>query len=384
MFCIVNKEQVIDGLQKAAGIIPTRTGAAYLRSLWMKTQAQSLTIMATDASIEFTGIYPVDMKEEGLTGVNGRAFVELVRRLPQGDLRMKLDAKTGALLLEHGRRSYKLPVSDSTWFQNLAPFPETGTVLWSGDIFQEIIDKVFYCISDEEAGSAISCLYMKAREGGRVDVCGLNGHQFALTSFVEESLCAALPVEGLLIQRKYVNELRKWLGTDEIEISITDKRLFLRNSNKQEMLSLPRSNHTYPDYMAFLSRLNNPGASKLNLSRKECFEALDRLTIFNTDTDRCTYFDFNGNEAALSARGQDTGSASEYLEVEYSGDISKIAFPTRALMEILTHFDSDQLEFTLTGTEGPCGITGKDDKEYTVLIMPMKIMEQQYYAEDES
>jgi DNA polymerase-3 subunit beta len=121
----------------------------------------------------------------------------------------------------------------------------------------------------------------------------------------------------------------------------------------------------------------------LSLNRKECLEALDRLTIFNTDTDRCTYFDFNGNEAVLSARGQDTGSASEYLEVEYSGDISKIAFPTRNLMEILTHFASEKLEFTLTGAEGPCGIAGDEDREYTVLIMPMKIMEQQYYTEDE-
>ena len=54
MLFTVKKENIIEGLQKAAGIIPTRAGAAYLRSLWIKAEGE-LTIMATDANIEFTG-----------------------------------------------------------------------------------------------------------------------------------------------------------------------------------------------------------------------------------------------------------------------------------------------------------------------------------------
>lgn len=385
MYCVVNKEHIIDGLQKAAGIIPTRTGAAYLRSLWLKADAGTLTLMSTDASIEFTGSYQVDVKEEGLVGVNGRAFVDLLRKLPQGELRMKLDAESGALLLEQGRRTYKLPVSDATWFQPLGIFPADGAVVWSGDFFHELIDRVFFCISDDDTADAIACLCLKPREGGRIDVCGLNGHQFAVVTFTHDELSACLPREGLLIQKKYVGELRKWLGTDEIELNITDKRLFLRSGDGRETISLPRSGHTYPDYTAFLSRLAGEGGkvSRLGLARRECQEALDRLSIFNTDNDRCTYFQLQPTEVALSAQGQDTGSASESLEVTYDGTIDRIAFPTRNMMEILTHYQSEQLNLTLTGAEGPCGITGIDDAEYTVLIMPMKIADQQYYESDE-
>ena len=51
----VNKEQIIEGLQKAAAIIPAKAGAAYLRSIWLKAEKGSLSIMATDANIEITG-----------------------------------------------------------------------------------------------------------------------------------------------------------------------------------------------------------------------------------------------------------------------------------------------------------------------------------------
>ena len=111
MLFTVKKENIIEGLQKAAGIIPTRAGAAYLRSLWIKAEGEVLTIMATDANIEFTGTYPADVKEPGLVGVNGRNFVDLVRRLPAGELRIRLDDATGTVILEQGRRTYKLPAT---------------------------------------------------------------------------------------------------------------------------------------------------------------------------------------------------------------------------------------------------------------------------------
>ena len=51
----IMKEHIIEGLQKAASIIPAKSGAAYLRSLWLKAEGDKLTIMSTDANIEFTG-----------------------------------------------------------------------------------------------------------------------------------------------------------------------------------------------------------------------------------------------------------------------------------------------------------------------------------------
>ena len=217
----VNKEQIIEGLQKAAAIIPAKAGAAYLRSIWLKAEQGSLSIMATDANIEFTGRYPAEVKQPGLIGVQGRAFVDLVRQLPAGVLQLTLDEGTGNLLLEQGRRTYKLPVSGAEWFQNFSEFPAETPVTWSGDFLQDVLDRVVFCISDDDATDAITCLYMKPCGNGRIDVCGLNGHQFALVSFTHDDLAARLPEEGVLIQKKYLQDMKKWLGVDEIELNIT-------------------------------------------------------------------------------------------------------------------------------------------------------------------
>ncbi len=385
MFLKIHKEDVIEGLQKAANIIPAKTGAAYLRSIWLKAENGRLEIMATDSSLEFRGAYTAEIMEPGLAGVQGRAFVDLLRKLPSGQISLKLDSQNGNLLIEQGRRKYKLPTNDPVWFQTFSEFPENGTpgpVIWSGDFLQEIIERIIYCISDDDSMDALACLIFKPSENG-IDACGLNGHQFARISFLHDDLQALLPPEGILIQKKYLNELKKWLGAGEIELNLGDKRLFLRTNDHGETFSLPLSNYVYPDYMNFLSKLKSEGVSRLTLNRKEAGEALERLLIFNTENNRCTYFDISGNELALSSTAQDVGSATENLDVSFNGTVKKIAFATRNLMDVLGNYRSEALTLILTGGEGPCGIEGENDKDYTVVIMPMKIVDETYYSEEQ-
>lgn len=380
MIVTITKDEVLNGFMKAASIVPVKAGAQYLRSIWIQAkQDDTVTVMATDVNIEFTGTYKARVEEPGEVGINGKALVELIRRLPSGDIKLRLDKENNCLLVEQGRRSYKLPVADPVWFQLLPPFPEEGAVLWVGDYFQELIEKVGFCISDDQ--EVLSCIYLKSVENGKVDVCGLNGHQFAITSFVNDEIAKKIGEEGLLLQKKYIVEIKKWLNDDEIYFNFTERRFHIKNKDGSEHISVPRTMAQYPDYRLFINKLNADDASKLTVNKRNTMEALDRIYIFNNENDRCTYFNLSGNMAILSAQAQETGSASEELDLTYNGSIEKIAFPTKNLMEILGHFQSADLEWTLTTAEGPCGITGTEDPDYMVLIMPMKITQSSYYEE---
>ncbi len=390
----VYRNDVIDGLQKSSGIIPAKTGAAFLRTIWLRAEGQSLQILSTDSSLEFTGQYPAQVDQPGLAGVQGKSFYELVRKLPPGEIGMKLDGETGNLLITQGSRRYKLPVSDASWFQNFSAFPAEGAVLWSGDYLQEIIDRVSFCISDEDTMEAMACMFMKPEaQDSRVEVCGLNGHQFALAGFMNDDVHGLLPSEGALIQKKYVAELKKWLTSDEIEMSISQKRLFFRTApnngsaegqKSMETFSLPLSYYQYPDYKNFVSKLDGEEVSELIVDRQELGDALERVAIFNTDNNRCAYFMFDSpGLLSLQSQGQEAGEAMESMEASFTGDLKKIAFPTRDINEILTKFSSAKVKLTLTGAEGPCGVTGDKDEDYLVIIMPMKIVEETYYSEED-
>ncbi|EMG38191.1 DNA polymerase III, beta subunit [Desulfocurvibacter africanus PCS] len=385
MFVRVFRDDIIEGLQKSASIIPAKTGAAFLRTIWLKAEDGALKIMATDSNLEFCGSYKAEIVQEGLAGVQGRAFYDLMRKLPSGQITIRTDEATKNAIIEQGSRKYKLPVNDPSWFQKFSDYPESGGVFWSGDFLQELIDRVAFCISDEDTMEAIACMNMVSKdvEGEKVvEVCGLNGHQFAMVRFVNDDIAGLLPENGILVQKKYVSELKKWLTADEIELAINDKRLFCRTGDRRETFSLPLSYYQYPDYQGFLAKVQGNGASSLSFARTEMIESLDRIMIFNSETNRCVNFVFNGQELTLFSQGQDVGQASESIQVDFSGELEKIAFPTRNLIEILGHYSSERVSFTLTGSEGPCGIRSEQDKDYLVIIMPMKIVEETYFKEE--
>lgn len=380
------RDDIIDGMQKATSIIPAKTGAAYLRTLWLEASGDVLRVFATDASLEFVGEYPSQVGEAGLTGVSGRNFNELVRKLPAGQIGLKLDQDSGNLRISQGSRKYRLPISDKTWFQPFAPFPETGVIPWSGDFLQEIIDRVLFCVSDEDTMEAMNCLHFKPTgKDGKIDVCGLNGHQFALVTFANDDIHDMLPSEGILIQKKYVQELKRFLTTDDIELALGQKRLYFRTADKRESLSLPLSAYQYPDYTSFVGKLDDENISVLNIDRLELTDSLERVLIFNNDNNRCAFFTFSSeSELSLQSQGQEAGEAAETLPSKYAGDLPKIAFPTRDLIDILGHFNSSRVIMSMTGAEGPCGVSGEDDPDYLVIIMPMKIVEETYYSEEYS
>lgn len=384
MFVKVTRNDIIDGLQKSANIIPAKTGAAFLRTIWLSAEEGALRIMSTDSSLEFVGKYRAEVVEGGLCGVQGRSFYDLIKKLPPGEIQLKLDPASQTLLVNQGSRRYKLPTSEKSWFQPFAEFPQGEHVMWSGDFLQELIDRVFFCVSDEDTMEAMACMYMRP-VAEKIEVCGLNGHQFAMAAFINDDILGLLPAEGILIQKKYVLELKKWLTTDEIELAISQKRLFFRTQDQRESFSLPLSYYQYPDYKNFVSKLAVPGISDLAADKAALSEALDRISIFNTDNNRCTYFQLDTpGSLTLQSQGNDTGAATESIEAEFTGDLKKIAFPTRDLLEILGHFHSTKVRFTLTGAEGPCGVGGEDDLDYLVIIMPMKIVEETYYSEEVS
>ncbi len=385
MFLTVFRDDIIEGLAKSANIIPAKTGAAFLRTIWLKAENNSVQIMSTDSNLEFCGQYKAEVKDEGLTGVQGRAFYDLIRKLPPGEISMEMDEEKQQLIIKQGKRRYRLPVSEPGWFQEFSDFPEKDAVVWSGDFIQDLIDATAYCISNEDAMEAITCMnFASSASSEHIEVCGLNGHQFALTRFLHDDLRHMLPEAGILIQKKYLLELKKWLAGDEVELNIDEKRLYVRTADKTELFSLPLSFYQYPDYNMFMSKIYGEGTSELLLDKNSMIEALDRISIFNTDSNRCTYFQIKEKELLLRCEGHDVGAASESLEIDYKGDLDKIAFPTKNLIEILSHFQSENITFIFTGSEGPCCITGDKDSEYKVIIMPMKISDEIYFSEEEN
>lgn len=378
----MEKEAIVEGLQNAAIIIPTKAGTSYIKSIWLRAEENSLYVMSTDAGIEFTGKYRVQVHEPGLCGVQGRTFVDLIRQLPKGAIDLSVDEETDTLLVEQGRRHYKLALKNKEWFQEFNAFPEEDPITWAGGVLADCLDRISFCIGDGTNQEATRCLCFKPVENGNIEISGMDGHQFAMCTFNYADLADKLPEKGMLIEKHFLPSLRKWLTEDEIELNVTEKRVFFRRSDGVETLSVPHaSGLIYPDYNTFLNKLKVEGLSELEVDRKELIDCLGRLQVFNTPADSGAIVELNPNEVIISAQGSDVGSAKENLEVKYSGTVDRICFPSKDLQEVVGHFASPMIHMRMVSNEGACEVTGADDLGYLVVLMPIRMANVNYYGD---
>ena len=377
------KETVFSGLQNAISVIPSKTGAAYLRTIWIIADNNTVTFQSTDANMEFTGSYAAEVEEPGMVGVHGQIFYGLLNNCTGS---IELEYKEDDILYLHHRNGVcKLPVVTQNWYQSMVPFPDENVIYWTGEFLQTAITQVFYCIDEDSSLDALTCLLIKPQplSPGKMDICGLNGHQFAMYSMVHEDMVAKLPNDGLLIQKIYLQQITKWLPKGEILINYDDKRIFLKKNNN-EVLSVPRAIYPYPDYNNFLNKLKVDSVSYLNLHRSDLKSALQRISTVNNDIKNCTdfYIAENRNMINCSAKGETSGEVLEKFAVEYDGDIKRITFRTKDLLTILDHFSSEDITMKMTTNEGPCAISGDDDPFYLVVVMPIKTVESVYESEE--
>lgn len=376
----IQKESIIEGLQNAAIIIPAKAGTSYIKTIWLRAEDGLLSVMSTDAGIEFTGKYTVEVHEPGLCGVQGRAFVDLVRQLPNGAIDLSIDGES--LVVEQGRRRYKLALKNREWFQDFNAFPAGEAVRWAGGVFSECLERITFCIGDGGAQEATKCLCLKPVDNGGIEISGMDGHQFAMCSFNYPELAAKLPEKGLLIEKHYLPSIKKWLIEDEIELNITEKRLFLRRLDGVETISLPHATGpVYPDYNSFLDKLRVDGLSELEVDRREMMDCLGRVQVFNTPAESGAIMQLSQSELTMSAQGSEVGSAKEKLEASYAGTVDRICFPAKSLFEVASHFSSARIKMRFVSNEGACEVTGPDDMDYLVVIMPIRIAAQSYYGD---
>lgn len=377
MLVTLRKEDIVDGLLQATSITPTRTGAAYLRTVWLRAEDGALTVSATDSALEFCGTYPAEVESAGTLGAQGKYLADLVRKLPPGPISLRTIPGESVLHLTQGPRSYKLAVSDPAWYQPTTPFPQGPTAQMDGRELRHILDRILFCVADDDSLGSMTCLKVTVRDAC-VEFCGLDGLKIALHTVEHPDLAQALTPE-LLAPKKYLQDLRKWLPEGPVEIARHGARLFVRTYDQRETMNLPLRDQPFYDYQKLLTSAESHFQGQVTVDREELLDSLDRIAIFATDNNYVAVFDVQGEILTVSTPGHETGAGVESLPCQSHGQLDTFSLAARAVMDILSRFSSPQITLHFADSRSLIRITGPGDPGYSVCIMPVVIEEELYY-----
>jgi DNA polymerase-3 subunit beta len=366
----VGKAELVKELSLTQGVVERKTTIPILSNILCEAVAERLVLTATDLELSIQSSCEAKVKKEGGGTIPAKKLLDLVRLLPEGDIRFKLLENHWVQIISD-RRTYKLVGLSKDNFPALPAFPPS-LVRIPCKILADLIAKTSFAISSEESRYTLSGSLAILKPEGIVMVA-TDGHRLALveTDYKFEGLPGEVRT---LVPKKALSEIMRLVNeADEdaqIEFGQDESHLFFRLGPR--LLISRKLTGQFPNYEAVLPRDNN---KVVVLDRNEFQDALRRVSQLADQRSHAVKLTLAREGIELSASSPDYGEAKEAIEREYKGDPISIGFNADYL-----------LDFLATSAEGPISLELKDEQSagqlrpegdpstrYRYVVMPMRI-----------
>ncbi len=366
----VQKPDLLDELNLTQGVVERKTTIPILSNLLCEAKGDRLTITATDLELSIRTSCEAKVKKDGAGTIPAKKLLELVRLLPDEEIRFKLlDNHWVQIICDH--KTYKMVGMARDNFPAIPAFPHP-LVKIPAKVLAALITKTVFAISMEESRYTLNggLLILKPDS---LTMVATDGHRLALAETTHKFNGFGNEVR-VLVPKKAMMEVQRLAAEasddGEIEFARDDSHLFFQLGPR--LLISRMLTGQFPNYEAVLPRENNKAVV---LERDELNAALRRVSQLADQRSHAVKFAVAREGIEISASSPEYGEAKETIEKDYKGDPLSIGFNAQYL-----------LDFLGAAAEGPVSIELKDEQSagqmrpladeqyrYRYVIMPMRI-----------
>ena len=366
----VSKTELLNELSTTQGVVERKTTIPILSNLLVEAKGSRLTITATDLELSIRTSCEAKIKKEGAGTIPAKKLLELVRLLPEGEIKVKLLDNHWVEIVSD-RKKYKLVGMARENFPALPAMPHT-LVKIPAPILESLIAKTKFAISMEESRYTLNggLLILKP---DTLAMVATDGHRLALAE-MDHKLTGLNGEVKVLIPKKAMDEVAKLASIAEadaqMEFAKDESHLFFQAGHR--LLISRILTGQFPNYEAVLPRENN---KTVVIERAELNDAVRRVSQLADQRSHAVKLSVSNEGIEISASSPEYGEAKEVIEKEYKGETIAIGFNATYM-----------LDFLAAAADGPISIELKDEQSagqmrpvldescrYRYIIMPMRI-----------
>jgi DNA polymerase III subunit beta len=366
----VTKSVLLNELNTTQGVVERKTTIPILSNLLVEARDSRVTITATDLELSVRTSCDAKVRKEGAGTVPAKKLLELVRLLPEGEIKFKL-LDNHWIEIVSDRKKYKLVGMAKENFPALPAMPHV-LVKIPAAVLEGLISKTKFAISMEESRYTLNggLLILKP---DTLAMVATDGHRLALAE-TDQKLSGLNAELKVLIPKKAMDEVEKLsaVSGDEAKMDFAKDESHLFFQVGHRLLISRILTGQFPNYEAVLPRDNN---KSVVLERVELNDAVRRVSQLADQRSHAVKFAVSSDGIEISASSPEYGEAKENIDKEYKGDPIAIGFNS-----------SYVLDFLAAAAEGPISIELKDEQSagqmrpladesyrYRYIIMPMRI-----------
>ena len=364
----VDKQEFLKNLNTISSIVPAKPVVTIISNIMIEAKKDILSFSSTDFEITMHSEMPASVAEDGVIVINAKTIVELVRKLPEGELSISLSNDEVSIKSKSG--VYKIPVIKKDDYVEISRIEKNKMFNVDSLPVKSAVDNSVFAVSKDAVKVAITGVLLEGA-GKNLTFVGTDGHRLALYSIKDIfekpiSNSVIVPPKVLTILRDLIDDV------DEFSMGFDEKRIMFKVKTIEVWAKLIEG--TFPDYKRVIPSDNN---KILIVKKEELVNSLNIINVFTNPNTRLVKFEIEHAKLTINAYQNQTGEGTEFMEVDYE-DKEKlvIGFNNNYLLEILKRIETENVKFKFKGEMFAVIIeneVSKVDQEAVYIIMPLRL-----------
>ncbi|MFZ1204043.1 MAG: DNA polymerase III subunit beta, partial [Candidatus Acidiferrales bacterium] len=244
----VKKFDLLEELNLTQGVVERKTTIPILSNLLCEASGNRLTITATDLELSIRTSCEAKVKKEGAGTIPAKKLLELVRLLPDEEIKFKL-LENHYVQVTCDRKSYKLIGMSKENFPALPNFPH-ALVRIPAELLASLIAKTTFAISLEESRYTLNGALLVLKPAS-VTMVATDGHRLAMVE-IDHKLEGLSTETRVLVPKKAMNEVQRLAAESGdnafVEFGQDESHLFFQFGPR--LLTCRKLTGQFPNYEA--------------------------------------------------------------------------------------------------------------------------------------
>jgi DNA polymerase III, beta subunit len=371
MKLICEKENLLKGINSVVKASSSRTTMPILEGILLQTNNNELKLTTYDLEIGIEYIINCEIIEQGNTVVDAKMFSEIIRKLPDMDISIKLNSNN-LLEIECEGSLYKLTTMNPEEFPELPQINVEKSIEISQSLLKSMIKKTIFAVSVEENRPIFTGCLFEVKENS-LNVVAIDGFRLALkSSYLDNSYQDFSSV----IPGKTLNEINKIISDSEnlIKIGISKNQGLFEMEKCKIVTRLLEGEFLNYDSVIPKEKQTRIRVNKLKLL--EVFERVSLLSMSTTEKEKKypVKIAIDIGKVVISCTSQ-TGDAKEDIYTETEGENLEIGFNPKYFLDALKVIEDEEIFLDFGSNISPSVIRPVDTSNYIYMILPIRLKE---------
>ena len=365
MKIICNKSDLQNGVQIVSKAVPSNTTMSILECILIEASNGIIKMTANDMELGIETVLKGSIVEEGMVALESKMLVDLVRKLPDGEITIQTDEKYEATII-CGKLKFKINGRSGEDFSYLPVIERNEAVVISMFTLKEVIRQTIFSIGISESNKIMSGIHIMIT-GDQLKVTSLDGHRISIRNI---KLKNNYNDKEVIVPGKTMTEISKIIGGDadkDVSIYLSSSHIIFEFDDTVVVSRLIEGKYFSVDKM-----LSSDYETKISVNRKEISDSIDRSMLFSKEGNKKPIV-LNITDGSLEIKvNSPLGSMDDEIEIEKQGRDIMIGFNPKFMIDAMKVIDDETVDMYFVNPKAPCYI--KDANEsYIYMILPVNL-----------